>query len=52
MDILVPEFVVRNLSHDYCDNKRASGSAMIHQEEHLHPSIITLARDPFKNVPI
>ena len=38
--------------HDYFSLRPAVGNTQLSVEEHLHPSILTLQKDPFKNIPI
>lgn len=50
--LLTHQFVYELNSDDYFDLKAAQSFSPLSMEEHLHPSIITLAKDPFKTTAI
>ena len=47
LGFLKNQFVYEYLNYDFFELQRGTN-----QEKHLHPSMITLSKDPFKMVPI
>jgi hypothetical protein len=52
MPQLCGQYVYQYEGTDYFDLRVADGDSQRSREEHLHPSILVLARDPYKAIPI